>query len=179
MRVLIAALAALSCAASAAAADADPCAQTRSAKVNLEADRELIVTASTIAAPVAPEGGGDNCRLATALFTIHTPEGYPVVTYAAPLVAASYDLGHTQDPVPQAKVGAFLDEWIKVEISTADKAPAATDEGVTTTLSAEDYAAITAAKAPTVCFKEAEHTTSCFAPDNSGYLVPFYQRDQF
>lgn len=177
MRVLIAAAAALSFAATAMAAD--PCAQTRTAKVNLEADRELIVTATTLPGPVAPEGGGDNCRLATAVLTIHTPEGYAVATYAAPLIAASYDLGHTEEAVPPAKLGAFLDAWIKVEIGTADTAPAMADEGVTTVLSAEDYNAIKAAKAPMVCFKETEFKTSCFAPDNSGYLVSFYEREQF
>lgn len=179
MRILIAAAVALSMTGIAAAAATDPCAQTRSSKVTLEEGRELIVTASTLPGPVAPEGGGDNCRLATAVFTIHTTEGYAVATYAAAVIAASYDLGHTQEAVPAAKLGAFLDEWIKVEIATADKAPAATDEGVTINASAEDYEAIKSAKAPMVCFKETEHTTACFAPDASGYLIPLFEREQF
>jgi hypothetical protein len=179
MRLILAAVAATAFTATAAAApDSDPCAQTRSKKVTLEEGRELTVTATTIPGPVAPEGGGDNCRLATALLTIHTSEGYAVVTYAAPLIAASYDLGHTEAPAPAAATGAFLDSWINVEIGTADTAPASTDEGVATTLSAEDYDAIKKAKAPTVCFKESEHITSCYAPDSSGYLIPFYEREQ-
>ncbi len=178
MRVLFAATAALFCISGAAAADADPCAQTRSTKVKLEADRELTVTATTIPGPVAPEGGGDNCRLATAVLTVHTAEGYAVVTYAAPVIAASYDLGHTEAPVPAAALGAFLDEWIKVEISTADKAPAMSDEGVTTTASAEDYDAIKADKAPMLCIKESEFLTACYAPDRSGYIIPFFEREQ-
>jgi len=178
MRLLFAPAVALSFIATASAADADPCAQTRSTKVNLEADRELIVTATTIPGAIAPEGGGDNCRFAAAILTIHTSEGYAIVTYAAPLIAASYDLGHTEAPAPAAKVRAFLDEWIKVEITSSDKAPAATDEGVTTTLSAEDYEAIKASKVSMVCFKESEHTTSCLAPDQSGYIIDFFKRDQ-
>ncbi len=176
MRFWFAAALALSSVAS--AADADPCAQTRTAKVNLEADRELIVTATTIPGPVAPEGGGDNCRLATGVLTIHTSEGHAVVTYAAPVIAASYDLGHTEEPVPAARLGAFLDEWIKVQIAGADTAPAATDEGVTTTLSAEDYAAMKASGGSMVCLKESGFDTTCYAPDNSGFIIEFFRRFQ-
>ena len=176
MKVLTAAAAAFVLAGAASAAD--PCAQTRSANVTLPDERTLIVTATAIPGPVAPEGGGDNCRLATAVLTIHTSEGISVSTYAAPVIAASYDLGHTEAEVTAAQLGAFLDEWIKVDIASSDTAPAMDAEGVTTTLSKEDFEAIKASKAPMVCFKESAFVTSCLAPDSIGFIIPFFEREE-
>lgn len=179
MRLFLAAAAALAFTATAAAApDTDPCAQTRSSNVDL-GSQKIVVTAITIPGPFAPEGGGDNCRLATAVFTIHASDfGLAAVAYAAPIIAVSYDLGHTMEPVPAAKMGAFLDEWVKVVVSTSDTAPALTDEGVSSMLSPEEYEAIKASKAAMVCYKEAEHNTTCLAPDQAGSLTELFRREQ-
>ena len=159
-----------------AASAADPCAQTRSTTVTFTSPGD-IVTATSFSGPVAPEGGGDNCRHAIVVLAIHTVEGVPVRVYGAPVVFASYDAGHTEAPVPAAQLGAFLDEWIKVEITTSDTAPAAGTEGFTTTLPPEDYEAIRAAKAPMLCYKASEHDRVCLAPDSSGYVVDFLTQD--
>lgn len=156
---------------------ADPCAQTRSAKVTFTSPGD-IVTATSFAGPVAPEGGGDNCRHAIVVLTVHTVEGVPVTVFADSVLAASYDLGHTEAPVTAAQLGAFLDEWVKVEITTSDTAPARDAEGVTTTLPAEDYDAIKAAKAPMLCYQAGAHDRTCLAPDASGYVVSFFTMDQ-
>ena len=179
MRLFFAAVAAIAFTATAAAApDTDPCAQKRSSSVDL-GSQKIVVTAITIPGPFPPEGGGDNCRLATAVFTIHSATyGYAEVTYAAPIIAVSYDLGHTEAPVPAAKMGSFLDEWIKVEVSTSDKAPALTDEGVSSMLSPEEFEGIRASKAAMVCYKESEHDTICLAPDQVGNLTELFRRDQ-
>lgn len=159
------------------AADADPCAQTRTAKVTFTSPGD-IVTATSLPGPVAPEGGGDNCRNATVVLTVHSVEGVLMASFSAALVAASFDLGHTEEPVPAARLGAFLDEWVKVEITTSDKAPARDAEGVATTLPAEDYDAIKAAKAPMLCYQAGAFARTCLAPDNSGYAVQLYTIEQ-
>ncbi len=174
MRILLAAAAAVSLVATASAADATPCSQTRTKDVAFGEGRTLTVTATSIPAPVAlPEA---NCRNATVLLTVHT-EGVLVTAYADAAVAASYDLGHTEEPVSAARLGAFLDSWVNLKISPASGAPDI-GEGVTTGLTPEDYAAIKASTAPMFCFEQSAFDTACFAPDNSGYLVAFFVQEQ-
>ncbi len=175
MKFLLTAAAALSLAGVAAA---DSCAQTRSDTVAFGGERSVIVTATSIPGPVAPEGGGDNCRLATVVPTVHTTEGQNVAAYAAAAIAASYDLGHTEEPVPAARLGAFLDEWVKVTVTTSDQAPPITDDFVVTELEAEAYETIRASKAPMLCYPESAFKTACFAPDESGYIVALFTREQ-
>jgi len=177
LRLLAAAAFAALAASPALAADADPCAQSRSAKVTFTSPGD-IVTATSFSGPVAPEGGGDNCRHAIVVLTVHTVEGVPVTVFGASVLAASYDLGHTEAPVSAAQLGAFLDEWVKVEITTSDTAPAPDAEGVTTTLPAADYNAIKAAKAPMLCYQAGAHDRTCLAPDASGYAVELFTIDQ-
>ncbi|MFT3811371.1 MAG: hypothetical protein QM698_15770 [Micropepsaceae bacterium] len=172
MRIVIAAVAAASFIGTASAAD--NCAQTRMKDLTFGGDRTLTVTASSIANPTALEG--DNCRNATVVLTVHT-EGQLVAAYAAAAVYANYDFGHTEAPVPAAKLGAYLDSWIDLKMSTSDTAPAI-GEGVTTGLSAEDYEAIKASKAPMFCFEKSAFETSCFAPDSSGYIIEFFEREE-
>lgn len=174
MRILIATAAALTLVATAAAADATPCAQTRTKEIPFGEGRTLTATATSIPGPMTLEG--DNCRNATVVLTVHT-EGLLVTAFADALVAASYDLGHTEEPVPASKLGAFLDSWIDLKVSPASTAPAI-GEGVTTGLSAEDYAAIKSSSAPMFCFPQSAFVTACFAPDNSGYIVGFFEREE-
>lgn len=174
MRILLAAAAAISLSATASAADATPCAQSRTKDVGFGEGRTLTVTATSIPGPVALPGG--NCRNATVVLTVHT-ESILVTAFADAAVAASYDLGHTEEPVTAARLGAFLDSWIDLKVTPAASAPAI-GEGVTTGLSPEDYTAIKTSSAPMFCFERSAFETACFAPDDTGYIVEFFEREE-
>ena len=83
---------------------------------------------------------------------------------------------HSEAEVTAAPARAFLDEWIKVDIASSDTAPAMDAEGVTTTLSKEDFEAIKASKAPMVCFKGKRLSRPGLAPDSIGFIIPFFER---
>lgn len=183
--LLLAALAALF-APAASAADADPCAQTRHAAISFwSSDKPDTIVATSIPGPIKPgadadfapqAGTGPNCLLATLVMTVHAANGMNLLSVAAPLYRVSYDAGHTMAPISPDQLGKILEEWMAVQISTSDTAPAFNAEAMVTTLSEEEYLRIAQAKSPMLCYREDNFTTACYiAEKDAGEALLFYR----
>ncbi|BCW88506.1 hypothetical protein sos41_16470 [Alphaproteobacteria bacterium SO-S41] len=170
--------------ATAFAADADPCAVSRTATVTFTGKAATdIVTARAFSGPVQPGAGSiaenagqaPNCILATVALTIHKADGSFLGGYIAPLARANYDAGHMMEPQSPEAIGKFLDEWVKVTLSTTAEAPER-DSGATftTTFDDETYKAIRAAKYPMLCYAEDSLSLTCLFADADGYAQPYY-----
>ncbi len=178
-RFLAAAALCLTLAAPAAAGPALPaqsCSLVRTQTVNLtgpgSGDK---VEARSIAAP--RDSTAPNCNDATVLLTVRRGSDKAFL-YGFISVMTRMDLieGHAGPPYGPAMVAKFLEEWAKATVGATDDAPVFGAEGVSTRLSAEDYAAIRARKLPMLCHATGTLDRKCLYvdPDGGGMLAEFF-----
>lgn len=155
---------------------ASSCSLVRSQTVNLTGPSSAdVVEARSIAAPrgsTAP-----NCNDATVLLTVRRGSDKAFL-YGYISVMTRMDLieGHAGPPYGPAMVAGFLDEWAKATVGATNDAPAFGAEGISTRLSAQDYAAIRAQKLPMLCHATGTLDRRCLYvdPDGGGMLAEFF-----
>ena len=185
-RVLASAVFAVLACSTAFAAEADPCAVSRSAKVAFTGKTATdIVTATAIPGPAKPgegsiavnPGTAPNCILSSVVLTVTKADGSLLTGFVTSLAAANYDAGHMMEPQSPEAVAEFFDEWIKVEIKTTDAAPAPGGE-FETTLDNDTYKTVRDRKDPMLCYMEDNFTQACVFSDSTsdGYVMPFFRQ---
>lgn len=184
MRILAAALlTTLLAVAPAMAAEADPCAQSRTAEIEFSmAGQKDVVTVTAIPSPVAPggetiapnPGEGPNCVLATLVLTIHSPNGSLVASHAAMLVALDYDAGHQMSPVSPDALTAILDRLSQVTVFVSSAAPPSDSPMITMPFGVEDFERMKALNAPALCYNKDTMTQTCII-NEAGSVSPFFE----
>lgn len=184
MRILVAACFAALIASPALAAEADPCAQSRSAEVTFSMpEAKDIVTVTAIPSPIAPggetiapnPGEGPNCVLATLVLTIHSPNGALVASHSGMLVSLDYDAGHQMSPVTPDALGAILERLSQVTLFVSSAAPPSDSPMVAMpTGGIEDYERMKALNAPAICYNKDTMTQTCLVNED-GIVLPFFE----
>ena len=152
------------------------CSLVRNETINLTGpDAGDVVEARSIAAPrgaTAP-----NCNEATVLLTVRRGSDKAFL-YGYVSVMTRMDLieGHAGPAYGPGQIADFLAEWAKATVGATNDAPPFGAEGISTSLTAEAYAALRARKLPMLCHAIGTLDRRCLFvdPDGGGTLTEFF-----
>lgn len=152
------------------------CSLVRTETVNLTGpNAKDVIEARSIAAPRG--AAAPNCNEATVLLTVRRGSDKAYLHgYVSVMTRMDLIEGHAGPAYGPTQVAAFLAEWAKATVGATNDAPPFGAEGITTRLSAQDYAAIRARKLPMLCHAIGTLDRRCLYvdPDAGGTLTEMF-----